>query len=93
MYRWYHGKTPQIFENSFKYHHTIHAHGTRLVNHLYRPKVRTEYGKKRFLYRGPLIWNAILDAKINIEVSEAVFSKSIKQCLKVGLIKLDKNLV
>ena len=87
MYRWYHRKTPNTFENSFKYH--LHDHGTRQNSHLYKPKVRTDYAKNRYLYRGPLIWNSILDAKININVSELVFSKSVKQCLKVGLIKID----
>ena len=87
MYRWYHHKTPKIFENSFKY--PCHDLGTRQISHLYKPKVRTDYAKNRFVYRAPLIWNSILDAKININVSEIVFSKSVKQCLRVGLIKID----
>ena len=92
MFRWYHGKTPQLFETSFKFLHSNHTYGTRQNKHLQKPKVRTEYGKNRFLFRGPLIWNCILDAKVNVEVSESVYSKSVKQCLKVGLIKLDANL-
>ena len=35
-----------------------------------------------------MIWNSILAAGINPETSEAVFVKTLKQCIKVGLLQL-----
>ena len=86
MYRWYHSQLPKIFNNSFNYNRDVSVYRTRQSNYMYLPQVKTNLGKTRFLYRGPLIWNGILSAKINPDVSEATFSKSIKQCIKVGLI-------
>ena len=34
-----------------------------------------------------MIWNSILAAEINPETYEAVFAKTLKQCIKVGLLR------
>ena len=86
MYKWYHKRLLSIFEEYFKNVNDVHSYDTRQSSHLYKPKNNTNLGKTRFCYKGPEIWNSILKAKINPEVSDLVFTKSIKQCLKVGLI-------
>ena len=86
MYKWYHDKLPSLFQSMFTPVRDIHDHGTRQLGELYCPKVRTEYAKLRISYQAPMLWNKMLKARIDPECSEAVFCKSIKQCLKVGLL-------
>ena len=89
MYRWYHRKLPRVFDNCFMSVRDIHPYNTRssAKGLLYCTcKIRTCVGPTRFKYLCPHIWNDIIKAKINPSTSELVFSKSIKQCLKVGLI-------
>ena len=97
MYRWYHSfvaennpyvtsKLPNVFENFFRYTHIVHSHDTRQCYHLYKPPVKTDLGKTRLVFRGPHIWNSILRAEINPDVSELIFTRSIKQCISVGLL-------
>ena len=86
LYRWFHKDLPPLFFNIFVSVTDIHNHGTRHSSRLYCPKVKTDLGKSKFTYRGPFLWNKILDAKINPDTSEYIFSKSIKQCLKVGIL-------
>ena len=77
MYRWYNNKVPDIFVNEFQYVNSVHFHETRQIEQLYGPKPRTDYGKTRFLYKCPQIWNAILKAKINPDTSEIVFFQNL----------------
>ena len=35
---------------------------------------------------GPFIWDKILRLKINLDTSEAVFMKTLKHCVKIGLL-------
>ena len=55
-------------------------------DHLYIPKVKNERGINKITYRGPVIWNQIQRAAINPLTSEAVFSKTLKQCIKMTLL-------
>ena len=74
MYSWYHNKLPSVFDNSFTYVHDIHPDiETRQStnNSMFSPKFSRDYGQK---------------CKINLDVTPAVFAKSIKQCIKVGLL-------
>ena len=86
MYKWYHSKLPTAFTNSFMYVHDVHYHNTRQSRELYPTKINTNLGKTRYRYKGAHVWNHLLKAKVNPATSEAVFSKCIKQCIKVGLI-------
>ena len=86
MFRWYHDKVPDIFHDKFDFVKDIHSHNTRQKDHLYGPTMKNERGKNRFTFRGPIIWNEILLASINPLTSEAVFSKTMKQCIKIGLL-------
>ena len=86
MFSWYHNSVPFILQDKFEPVKNVHNHETRQKNHLYIPAVRTERGKTSIAYKGPIIWNQILKASINPATSEAVFSKTLKQCIKVSLI-------
>ena len=89
MYSWHHKELPAIFNNVFTGVRDIHDHDTRHAanNSLYPPTSgKTELSQCKFTYRGPLIWNMVLKAKINHNVSAFAFSRMIKQCIKVGII-------
>ena len=87
MYRLYNNEVPTMFHAMFQKVRSVHGYETRQSNHLFIPKVRTNLGKCKLSYRGPMIWNSILAAEINPETSEAVFAKTLKQCIKVGLLR------
>ena len=87
MYILYNNEVPTMFHAMFQKVRSVHGYETRQSNHLYIPKVRTNLGKCKLSYRGPMIWNSILAAEINPETSEAVFAKTLKQCIKVGLLR------
>ena len=81
MFRWYHNELPNIFCDKFEFVRNVHGYGTRQKDHLYIPKVKTERGKNKITYRGPVIWNQILRAAIN-----PLFSKTLKHCIKMILL-------
>ena len=88
MYNWYHNELPCPFDGSFQYVRDIHIRETRTaeLDSLYPPKFKTDPGQNSYTYRGAIIWNKVLKAGINPDVSECVFAKSIKHCIKIGLI-------
>ena len=86
LYRWYHDKLPAPFENIFTHVGDVHNFDTRQCTHLYCPKIKTNLGKCKYSYRAPHIWNHIIKAKINPETTEAIFCRSVKQCIKVGIL-------
>ena len=86
MYKWYHKELPNLFLNKFTHVNDIHRYNTRQSCELYCPMVKIALSKRKYSYQGPHIWNKILKQKINTETSEAVFCKSIKQCIKVRLL-------
>ena len=86
MHRWFKNDLPSIFYNMFTPVRDVHSHNTRQCSFLYCPDVKLSLGKRKMSYQAPQLWNQILKAKINPEVSPAVFCKSIKQCIRVGLL-------
>ena len=70
----------------FQYVKDIHKYGTRQSDHLYASTVKSNLGQYTIQYQGPIIWNDILTAKINPDTSEAVFAKTLKRSIKIGLI-------
>ena len=87
LYRWYHDKLPSLFENIFTHVGDVHHFDTRQCTQQYCPRIKTNLGKCKFSYRAPHIWNQFMRAKINPDTSEAIFCRSIKQCIKVGILK------
>ena len=78
-----------VFRNVFTEVREIHDYETRQSanNSLYPPTGgKTELSFCKYTYRGPLIWNMVLKAKINPDVSEFAFGRMIKQCIKVKII-------
>ena len=51
---------------------------------LYAKHAKSDLGKTFVSYRGPLIWNMTINAGINTDVSEAVFTKSLNKCIMNG---------
>ena len=89
MYSWHHNELPIVFRNVFTEVREIHDYETRQSanNSLYPPTGgKTELSFCKYTYRGPLIWNMVLKAKINPDVSEFAFVRMIKQCIKVKII-------
>ena len=86
MYRWYHEELPIVFKDMFIPIINIHDHNTRQSKQLYFKTPQTNLGKTKCSYRAAYMWNILLRAKINPDTSEAVFAKSVKQCIKVGII-------
>ena len=60
------------------------SYGTRTNDGLYAEHVKSDLGKTSISYRGPLIWNMIINTGINTDVSEAVFTKSLKKRIMNG---------
>ena len=89
MYSWYHNELPAIFNNVFTGVRNIHDHDTRHAanNSLYPPTSgKTELSQCKFTYRGPLIWNMVLKANMNVNVSSFAFAKMVKHCIVIGII-------
>ena len=86
MYRWYLNDVPDLFHDFFTPVSEVHSHFTRQSEGLFIPTFKTNLGKTCLSYRGPFIWNKILRLKINLDTSEAVFMKTLKHCVKIGLL-------
>ena len=57
----------------------------KAITYIYTPIVKTNLGKCSSRYKGPVIWNSILTAHINPDTSEAVFAKTLKHCIVIGI--------
>ena len=86
MYRWYLNDIPDLFYDYFTPVSAVNYHFTRQSDGLFVPTFKTNLGKTCLTYRGPYIWNKILKLKINLDSSEAVFMKTLKHCVKTGLL-------
>ena len=53
-------------------------HNTRQKCHYYMPLCRTNLGKCGLRYDGASVWNNILNVNIKLNVSEFIFSRSLK---------------
>ena len=86
MYKCYRNYVPVLFNDMFTSISDVHSHETRQSNQLYCPFISTNLGKTKFSYRGPFIWNQIIQIKINPNTSESVFSKSVYDYILEGKI-------
>ena len=64
----------------------IHVHDTRQKCHYHLPLCRTNLGKCGLRYVGASIWNNILSVNINPNVSEFIFSRSLKAAICNNLL-------
>ena len=70
-------KVPQLFGSLFRKNNEFHNYETRSAHHLHLPSVKLDLSKTGIKYRGAIVWNLIAQTGINLEVSEAVFKKSL----------------
>ena len=85
MYRYHHGKVPDIFNDMFVYNYDVHLYRTRTANSMHVPRVRSNLGKSGIQYNGTIIWNKILDQNISLK-SDYTFNKMFKQCIIHAII-------
>ena len=86
MYRWYLNDVPDLFHDFFTPVSEVHSQFTTQSEGLFIPTFKTNLGKTCLSYRGPFIWNKNFRLKINLDTSEAVFIKTLKHCVKIGLL-------
>ena len=50
-----------VFPVDFVMNNNIHSHFTRSSNNIHLPKVKTNWGKQRFVYQAAQEWNALCE--------------------------------
>ena len=85
MYRIYHGEL-SVLHCLFTKNSDIHVHNTRQKCHYHMPLCRTNLGKCGLRYVGASVWNSILSVNINPNVSEFIFSRSLKAAICNNLL-------
>ena len=86
MSRWYTKQIPCLFNILLETVRNVHEYDARQSGHLHIPIVTTNLGKCKLSYNGTVLWNNILNENINPETSEAVFAKTLKHSIKIGII-------
>ena len=85
MYRVYHEELTTL-QFLFIKNSDIHMHDTRQRCHYHIPLCRTNRGKSSLLYFGALLWNKVLNADINPNVSDFIFSRYVKTAICNNLL-------
>ena len=85
MYRIYHGEL-SVLHCLFTKNSDIHVHNTRQKCHYHMPLCRTNLEKCGLRYVGASVWNSILSVNINPNVSEFIFSRSLKAAICDSLL-------
>ena len=85
MYKVYNGELI-MFQALFKKNSDFHSYHTRQMDHYHIPSVRTKLAKSSFYYNGVVIWNNIYIIGIVDEVSEFVFSRTLKKRIMQGQV-------
>ena len=62
MYKYINSSTNFNFNFNFRQNNSIHNYNTRLKNNIYLPKVRTNWGKQRFVYQASVEWNLLSES-------------------------------
>ena len=83
MYNVYHEKDPDVFEGFFVYK----EHNTRTPFNLHVPPNDSNLCQTGIRYQGVIVWNPILNAKLNIDCSEESFKEMLKKSIQLKLIK------
>ena len=85
MYRVYHEELTTL-QFLFIKNSDIHMHGTRQRGHYHIQLCRTNLGKSSLRYFGALLWNTVLNADINPNVSDFIFSRNLKTAICNNLL-------
>ena len=87
MYKHYNVKLPLLFDSYFTRTRDIHDYDTRQVSKYYHvPIVRTVYCELSIRFRGPSIWNNIMQKKVSPDVTLFTFKLKLKELLLNGVI-------
>ena len=86
MFRWYNKEVPSLFHDFFVCNRDVYQYSTRQKEMLHVPQVKTNLGKQCIRYRGAVLWNAVIKLGISVETSEAIFVRTLKKNLNVGLM-------
>ena len=82
MYKCYHEKLPSLFDSYFIRTRDLHSLNTRQAPCYYElPKVRTEYRKMSIRFRGPSVWNTIIENKVSPDIGICTFKHNVKYLL------------
>ena len=87
MYKVYNGELI-MFQALYKKNSDFHSYHTRQMDHYHIPSVRTKLAKTSFYYNGVVIWNNIYKLGIVDEVSEFVFSRTLKKRIMQGQVSI-----
>ena len=85
MYRIYHGEL-RVLHGLFTKNSNRYVHDTHQKCHCHLPLCSTNLGKCDLRYVGASVWNNILSVNINSNVSEFIFSRSLKAAICYKLL-------
>ena len=74
-------QVPELFYSYFRPICGIRHYNTRQKDCIYKSPVKTSLGKMSLKYRGPYVWNMLLQLNINPDSSDASIVKSLKVCI------------
>lgn len=86
MHSVYSGMVPTIIGELFVRNCDTHTYSTRQSNHYHVPIVKSNMGKTSIHYKGVIIWNAILNSSIPVDVSPQTFKYHLKKRIIYNLI-------
>ena len=85
MYKHFRVLLPKLFDTFFKRVKAVHFHFTKRSSLFYHaPIPKSEYRKISISYRGPSIWNSIMEKQISPAVGLATFKFHLKNLLLNG---------
>ena len=76
MYNVYRDKIPDAFEGFFVFNYQVHEHKTKTSINLHVSPNASNLCRTGIRYQGVIIWNQILNAKLNIDCSEESFKNA-----------------
>ena len=86
MYRVYHNELTTL-QFLFIKNSDTHMHDTCQRGHYHIPLYITTLGKSSLRYVGALLWNKVLNAVINPNVSDSIFSRNLTTAICNNLLK------
>ena len=83
MYKIYNQDFPRVFDGFFTYNYEVHGHNTRISD-----QIKSNMSVFGIKYHGVIVWNKILNAKLNPDSSELSFKVMLKmkKCILQNLV-------
>ena len=86
IYKIYNQDVPRVFDGFFTYNYEVHGHNTRISDHFHVPLIKSNMSAFGIKYHGVIVWNKILNAKLNPDSSELSFKVMLKKCILQKLV-------